>query len=148
MQTSSVIMSPSRLGPLTFACRMDTGTDSGRVPGSVDIRVAESHADLEKTYRFRYQIYVEEMGRVQKYADHARRRIEDRLDKNAVNLAAFRDGKVVGVVRINFPRESDVGDYERSYHLSSVGKDHPTHTSINTRLMIAPSTAKAGSQFA
>ena len=142
MQTSSVMMSPSRLGPLAFACRMDTGTDSGQVTASVDIRVAENHADLEKIYRFRYEIYVEEMGRVQKYADHARRRIEDPLDQIAVNLAAFRNGEVAGVVRINFPRESDVGDYERFYHLSSVGKDHPAHTSINTRLMIAPEYRK------
>jgi GNAT superfamily N-acetyltransferase len=109
---------------------------------AVEIRVAETRADLEKIYRFRYLIYVEEMGRVQSYADHARRRIEDPLDESAVNLAAFRGEDVVGVVRINCPRDSDVGDYERFYHLSSVGQDHPAHTSITTRLMIAPEYRK------
>jgi hypothetical protein len=45
-------------------------------------------------------------------------------------------------VRINFPRDSNIGAYERFYHLSSVGSDHPARTSINTRLMIASDDRK------
>jgi GNAT superfamily N-acetyltransferase len=138
MQLSSEMMSSQRRGPPTTGCCLDTAASIRNVSDAVEIRVAETRADLEKIYRFRYLIYVEEMGRMQRYADHARRRIQDPLDEGGVNLAAFRGEEVVGVVRINCPRDSDVGDYERFYHLSSVGQDHPAHTSITTRLMISP----------
>jgi hypothetical protein len=110
---------------------------------AVDIRAARSAEDLERVYRFRYRIYVEEMRRKQKYADHALRRIEDPLDVGAINLAAFRENEVVGTVRINFSRTSDIGYYGDFYAMTSVGDDHPAHTSINTRLMIAPEFRKS-----
>jgi len=100
--------------------------------------VAQTRDELELVYGFRYRIYVEEMGRKQKYADHERRRIQDPLDSGAINLAAFREDGIVGLCRINFPRDSDIGQYEEFYAMSTVGDDHPSSTSINTRLMIAP----------
>ena len=103
-----------------------------------DIRVAISGDELEEIYSFRYQIYVEEMNRKQIYADHRARRIEDPLDLDAINLGAWRGKALVGVVRINFPRDSDIGNYENFYRMRSVGEDHPSRTSIITRLMIAP----------
>jgi hypothetical protein len=108
----------------------------------IDIRPAISQEDLEAVFRFRYKIYVEEMNRKQHYADHERRRIEDPLDAFAINLVAWQGDEVVGIVRINFPRDSDVGVYNDFYAMSTVGDDHPAHTSINTRLMIAPNFRK------
>ena len=66
-----------------------------------DIRLAESQEDLEALYRFRYKIYVEEMGRVQHDADHLNKKIRDDLDDGGHNLLAFKQGKLVGAARIN-----------------------------------------------
>ncbi len=105
---------------------------------TISIRTAVTPAELEAVYRFRYIVYVEEMRRKQTYADHARRRIVDPLDDGAVNLAAWRGNEIVGVVRLNFTRASCIGEYESFYEMHSVGQDHPLHTSLNTRLMVAP----------
>ncbi|HZZ91256.1 MAG TPA: GNAT family N-acetyltransferase [Usitatibacter sp.] len=102
------------------------------------IRVVTDAEGLEKIFAFRYRIYVEEMHRFQKDADHARRRIRDSLDDGAINIAAFDGDEVVGVVRANESRQSSLGAYESFFQLDRMGKDHPPHTSIVTRLMIAP----------
>ncbi len=39
----------------------------------ITIRLAETAKNREKLFRFRYEVYVEEMRRLQKHADHERR---------------------------------------------------------------------------
>ena len=102
------------------------------------IRIAESEEEREAIYRFRYQVYVEEMHRPQKDADDVARRIEDALDATAFNIAAWKGRTVVGVARANFARNGGLGMYEEFYDMNSVGVDHPWRTSITTRLMVAP----------
>jgi predicted GNAT family N-acyltransferase len=102
------------------------------------IRAAETPQELEAIYRFRYQVYVMEMQRPQKDADHANRRIEDSLDRTGFNLAAWSGSRVVGIARANFARDGGLGSYDEFYDLGSVGNDHPWRTSIVTRLMVAP----------
>jgi predicted GNAT family N-acyltransferase len=104
----------------------------------IPIRLALATDDLEAIYRFRYQIYVEEMNRRQFHADHAAKRIEDPLDYNGYNFAAFKEDEVVGVVRVNFPRTSNIEYYESFMDMCSAGPFHPSATSMCTRLMVAP----------
>src|SRR5712691_857618 len=79
---------------------------------SIPIRLVSDPDELEAIYRFRYRIYVEEMNRRQFHADHFARRIEDPLDHSGYNFAAFQDDEVVGVLRGNFPRTSNIEYYE------------------------------------
>jgi len=106
--------------------------------GRPRIGVAQTPKELERVFCFRYRIYVEEMRRKQRYADHAHRRIEDPLDADGINFAAFCADEVVGVCRVNLARDSDLGYYSAFYLMDSVGSDHPGATSITTRLMIGP----------
>jgi N-acyl-L-homoserine lactone synthetase len=103
------------------------------------IRRADEPTELELLFQFRYRIYVEEMGRRQKYADHARRRIRDPLDDFATNLVAWNsENQIVGAVRTNFARDGDLLGYEDFYAMHSVGRAHPINSSICTRMMVAP----------
>lgn len=111
----------------------------GPPPGAaIRIAAAADDAELRQVFAFRYRIYVEEMNRVQHYADHARRQIVDPLDGAAHNLVAWNGAEVVGVVRVNFAREGGLGLYEALYGMADVGADHPARTAITTRLMTAP----------
>ena len=93
---------------------------------------------LEAVYRFRYIIYVEEMNRKQKYADHAAKRICDPLDPGSYVVAAWDSAELVGTLRINFLRETDFGEYFDLYHIGRLPDAVQQHTSITTRLMIHP----------
>ena len=100
--------------------------------------IATAGPELESVYEFRYRIYVEEMQRTQHYADHARRRIVDPLDANGHQIVARQRDALVGVVRINLCGERDVGYYRDLCAMEVAGSDHPTATSLCTRLMVAP----------
>ena len=108
------------------------------------IREVSSNEELESIFGFRYRIYVDEMGRPQKDADHERRRIRDKLDDTAINLAAWNDGEIVGVARVNFARDGHLGMYEEFYEMSKVAGDHPNRTSIVTRMMLSPEFRQKG----
>jgi len=100
--------------------------------------MASTSDELNAIYHFRYRIYVEETSPPQYYVNHINRIIQDPFDHGAYNFAAFEDEEVVGVLRVNFPRTSNVSYYEDFLNLKSAGSFHPSATSICTRLMVAP----------
>jgi len=106
--------------------------------GNVNIRLIENENELDAVCRFRYKVYVEEMGKVNhyQYADHVNKIIKEPLDTKSYNLSAWLDNNIVGAVRLNLGRESELGFYEDFYQMTSVGGCHPEFTCIVTRLMI------------
>jgi len=66
------------------------------------ILLAVSEAERREVYRFRYAVYVEEMGKSPPDANHERRVLMDRFDATA-SLYLLRDGEgaLVGTLRIN-----------------------------------------------
>ena len=66
------------------------------------ILLAVSEAERQEVYRFRYAVYVEEMGKSPPDANHERRVLMDRFDATA-SLYLLRDGEgaLVGTLRIN-----------------------------------------------
>ena len=67
-----------------------------------DIRVAQTDAERNAIYEFRYQVYIEELGKPYSHADHERKRLTDPLDEKATLLYSAKEGKIVGTVRINW----------------------------------------------
>lgn len=101
----------------------------------VEARDARLRAEI---FRFRYDIYVREMARPQKDADHLHGRVEDPLDAFAVLLAAVdhSTGLVVGTVRANVLGDGDIGLYGDLYGLAALSTVQRRATSITTRLMV------------
>jgi Cyclic nucleotide-binding domain/Acetyltransferase (GNAT) domain len=68
----------------------------------VEIRVAESADEKEVVFRFRYAIYVEEMGRYNGVADRGGRRLADPEDKWSWIAYALDDDEIVGTMRMTW----------------------------------------------
>ena len=102
---------------------------------------ADDHATRSAVYRFRYDIYVTEMGRRQSHADHGRGLITDPLDATGHCLAAFslrrHPSRIIGTLRTNLLRRGPVGIYEDLYGLRDLDPEVRDRTSITTRLMVA-----------
>lgn len=105
---------------------------------AIDIIDAVDPHVREAVFRFRYDIYVREMRRRQKDADHARCRVEDPLDRTALLLAAVDtvSGRIAGTARGNIVAGSDLGLYERLYGLDTLSRAERASTSITTRFMV------------
>ena len=106
---------------------------------SIIIRNAEIEEDRQRVFRFRYAVYVEEMGRSQEYADHGLKTVEEPLDETGrILLAEDEHGQVVGTVRLNYGSDTDFGYYTGLYGMECVGSIFPQRVSITTKLMVTP----------
>src|SRR5688572_6621386 len=103
----------------------------------VQIREASTPDDREAVFRFRYRVYVEEMGRVQQYVDHRARRVEVPLDRRAEVLAAWDGAEVVGTVRFNYAGRGGLGYYVGLYGMERFAPFFPARTCVTTKLMVA-----------
>lgn len=65
----------------------------------IEVRRAETESDREALYRFRYSVYVEELGMTDQ-ADHVRKWLLDGYDDEATHYALYEDGKVAGSLRV------------------------------------------------
>ncbi|MGB8698441.1 MAG: GNAT family N-acetyltransferase, partial [Thermosynechococcaceae cyanobacterium] len=90
----------------------------------------------------RFKLYPEEMSRIQFYADHEKKRIFEPLDATASIFAAYENGAIVGTLRLNYSKRSDLSYYEEFYVMSQVGYFHQQRTSITTKLMLKPEYRK------
>jgi hypothetical protein len=66
--------------------------------------IHQAVTDIEKhaVYRFRYDVYVEEMGRYRSTADHENRLLTEPEDATARIFYAFEDGAVLGTGRFSW----------------------------------------------
>ncbi|MFT4537790.1 MAG: GNAT superfamily N-acetyltransferase [Planctomycetota bacterium] len=99
---------------------------------------AKARADRIAAYQFRYRIYVEDEGRVQHYADHQRRLVEEPLDRCGRVLVAVDRGRVVGTLRTNHLAEGPLGYYESLYGIDRLSKRDRRQVAITTKLMVDP----------
>jgi hypothetical protein len=113
-------------------------------------RITEATHDDERetVYRFRYQLYVEEMKRFQQYADHDFKRVCEPLDTSGHILAAYnREDKLVGTVRYNVGVDENFGIYTELYPLRQFIPFFPNSVSITTKLMVALSYRRSSLAF-
>jgi len=103
----------------------------------IDYRVFGPGDDASEVYAFRYEIYENEMQRHDQYSDHKKKIIQDPLDDHAYNIAAYKEGEIIAVNRVNFCGDGDPGIYLNFYELDSVGADYPGKVSYATRMMAA-----------
>jgi N-acyl-L-homoserine lactone synthetase len=67
----------------------------------INVKMAESREDLMKAYRFRYEVFRDQ-GFIDP-ADFPEGSLEDECDANSMNMLAFKDEAVVGIVRLILP---------------------------------------------
>lgn len=68
----------------------------------MEIIQTRTEEQRERIYRFRYSIYVEEMGKPMPGADHVRRTLRDELDDRSTHLMALRGDELIGTLRITW----------------------------------------------
>lgn len=104
------------------------------------VQRAETPEEKARIYRFRYHIYVEDMGLQTAEADHERRWVIDALDEVATSYAVVEDGEVMGALRLT--RLSAVAD--RSYLVwkfaleSAIATFGPEVICATSRFMLHP----------
>ena len=100
------------------------------------IRQAESKEDRDRVFRFRYEIYVKEIGKTMPGADHARLMLRDECDERATHLMALDNGELVGSLRIIWGSSELPMNYREWYGLGDFAEFPATALSFTGRLMV------------
>src|SRR5689334_19846654 len=64
--------------------------------------VVSTADELDAVQRFRYEVYVEEMGRYRATADHSNRKLVDDVDERSWNVFAIDEGRIVASTRVTW----------------------------------------------
>jgi hypothetical protein len=105
------------------------------------IHLAESVDEKEAVYRFRYDVYVEEMGRYGAVADHVNRRLVEPEDATArIFYAAEEDGTVVATSRFSWGGDAPFSErliehYQLAPFLAEMA---PERIAVGERGMVVP----------
>lgn len=106
------------------------------------IKIADSAAEREAVYQFRYRIYCELLKRTQLCANHDCRKIVEPLDDNGVILNATVGSRTVGTLRINKADDPHADNYREFYRLRDIVGISNHRCTITTKLMVDPEFRK------
>lgn len=111
-----------------------------------DVGLAETDEEREAVYRFRYTVYVEEMGRYQSTADHTGRRLVEPDDEQSwISYARDDNGDVVGTARLTWGgngfTERQIDEYSLEPFLAALPHEH---IAVGERVMVKPELRGTG----
>src|SRR5258708_33002004 len=106
---------------------------------TVELFRAESEQEREALFRFRYSVYVEELGRYGRIADHQGRRLIEPEDAHSVLCGVREGGEVVGTARVTFGADGFSPRQIEQYGLGPFLVDVPARLmAVGERFMVAP----------
>ena len=110
-----------------------------------EVGLAETDEEKEAVYRFRYTVYVEEMGRYQSTADHAGRRLVEPEDEHSFVFYARDGDDVVGTARLSWGGNGFSQRQIDEYRLAPFLVDlPPEHIGVGERVMVTPALRGTG----
>jgi hypothetical protein len=101
------------------------------------VKIASTPEELLQVYRFRYDVYVTEMGRNPPHVNYEIMQVRHPLDENGINIVAYDGSAIIGVLRTNFGQDGCFGSLREFYGIQEGQHGHPRLTSISTGLMVA-----------
>lgn len=105
---------------------------------NLQIRVAETAREKNAVYRFRYNVYVDEMGKSLSYADHKQKMLKDDLDDSAELFMAIFNTDVIATARLNHGDVTEFNQYWRDIYKLDQWDEFPARAvTVNSRLMVA-----------
>ena len=104
------------------------------------VQVATTPEEKREVYQFRYRVYIEEMKKSLRYANHAEKILKDQLDETAMLLYIKFENEIVATVRKNLLDSSSLPEHlSRVFAIDRFTAAFPAHTlSFGSRLMVAP----------
>ncbi len=64
------------------------------------VKFAETEDELHESFRLRYKVYVEGMGRLSDKGDHVQKELKDELDEKARAIISIKNDEIAGTMRL------------------------------------------------
>jgi hypothetical protein len=110
------------------------------MPSDIRIAIAQTEDEKRAVYRFRYRIYVEEMGKYRSVADHAQRMFYEPCDAHSRIFYGTENGEVVATARATWGGDAPlpqrmIEQYQLAPFLAEVPE---SAISVGERGMVVP----------
>ncbi|MCB1200980.1 MAG: GNAT family N-acetyltransferase [Leptospiraceae bacterium] len=93
------------------------------------VTLAESQEELAEIYRFRYEVYTEEMGYVFPWSDSQNKSLKDSVDDQSLNYyIRCESGEIIGVIRLFVFNDENVPESVLSKYRSNFFSEEFTGT--------------------
>jgi hypothetical protein len=110
-----------------------------------EVGEAATPEEKEAVYRFRYSVYVEEMGRYQDTADHAGKRLVEPEDEESWIFFARDGDDIVGTARLSWGAKGFSERQRDEYSVDPFLAEVPhEHLAIGERVMVTPKLRGTG----
>lgn len=103
-----------------------------------EVRIATTAEEFSSIFAFRYKIFVQELGKPIRHADHAKRLLSDHFDPLATQLYVTDGEKIAGALRIINGRSHACPKMRHNFALSRFSPFRDEHFSFTSRLFILP----------
>lgn len=106
----------------------------------LSVNCAESAADRERIYQFRYRVVVEALGTKHPDADNERKRLESALDDGSILLYLAAGDKILASLRLTL-RPSDAplpAEYHMAYQIPRFAELPADALAVTSSLVVAP----------
>lgn len=102
-----------------------------------EVRIAKTDEERERIYQLRYQVYIEEMGKSNKNADHDKKTIKDPLDDWGILFYIEKERQMLATIRINSSSDGKFSEeFMDIYKVEHFIKAEPIKYSFSSRLMV------------
>ncbi len=92
----------------------------------------------EQIYRFRYEVYIEELGKSFEEADDEKRWLKDDLDETAILFYVESEGKIIASSRMNHGKTTCFSEkWKKLYRLDKFSNYDMENISLSSRIMVA-----------
>lgn len=99
--------------------------------------IAGTQGERDSAFSVRYTVYIEEQAKRYSSADHASRRLMDKLDESATIILVFDRGGPCGTVRANWRSSPEAREtYDHQFELTMFDLLDPGAISICSRLAV------------
>jgi len=83
------------------------------------VRFVETEEELKASFKLRYKVYVECMGRLKDKGDHVQKELRDSYDETARAAIAIKNGVAIGTLRLFWGEDASFSsELIEAYHLS------------------------------
>jgi predicted GNAT family N-acyltransferase len=105
------------------------------------LKIATTESELKEIFNLRYRVQVEELGRQDHpgaTVDHINKQLIDPIDESSVNMGAYRDGQLVGCIRLSLNNSDHFTYYRGMLEMDDFAGSQPDKCCFASRLVVDP----------
>jgi len=105
------------------------------------LKIVTAEEELKEIFRLRYHVHTEELKRAAYLGDvldHTNKELIEPIDESSINMGAYRDGQLVGCIRLSLNNSEHFTDYRAMLGMDDFAGPQADKCCFASRLIVDP----------